>query len=251
LNLRAYLGFVALIQLQDASVVQSAKVVLCSIVSLAGSASVGPEAGFSAIGGGMAALLYKYILRWDKRKDRTRYTYVILAGMAGACVFSCNEPERSKYYVTRVLRRGRSTCERSRSCSFSLQVFWVSPGAASGVSVGLGVGASADGVWVEPGAFSESVGDGGGSVVRRVFFVGKKGAWVRRGRGVGVCRSKRLSSLRSLELPLVLERSNARTLERCRRRRSTRRFWKFPGRWTTTRPTTTLRWASCTVSGGR
>jgi len=84
LNLRAYLGFVALIQLQDASVVQSAKVVLCSIVSLAGSASVGPEAGFSAIGGGMAALLYKYILKWDKRKDRTRYKYFILAGMAGA-----------------------------------------------------------------------------------------------------------------------------------------------------------------------
>lgn len=84
LNLRVYLGFVALIQLQDAGVVQSLKVILCSILSLAGSASVGPEAGFSAIGGGAAALYYKYVLRFNKRANPVRYKYYILAGMAAS-----------------------------------------------------------------------------------------------------------------------------------------------------------------------
>ena len=90
-DLRAYLGFVGLIQMQDAGVIQSFKVVVCSIASLAGGASVGPEAGFSAIGGGFGALLYKYVLRWRKREHKDgkvvltqRWRYFVLAGMAGA-----------------------------------------------------------------------------------------------------------------------------------------------------------------------
>ena len=80
----------ALIQLQDAGVVQSLKVILLSILSLVGGASVGPEAGFSAIGGGSAAFLYKYVLRWDSREPgtrnqrNTRYKYFILGGMAAS-----------------------------------------------------------------------------------------------------------------------------------------------------------------------
>lgn len=84
LNLHAYLGFVALIQWQDSGVIQSLKVIFCSIISLTGSASVGPEAGFSAIGGGAAALYYKYMLRFDKDADPTRYKYFILCGMAAS-----------------------------------------------------------------------------------------------------------------------------------------------------------------------
>lgn len=81
LKLEKHVGFMGAIQMQNSDPLESVKVVICTIISLVGGSSIGPEAGLSAIGGGIASFLYIHLLKFDQDK-MTRYKYYVLSGMA-------------------------------------------------------------------------------------------------------------------------------------------------------------------------
>lgn len=81
LKLGNHVGFMGAIQMQKSDPVESLKVVICTIISLVGGSSIGPEAGLAAIGGGIASFLYTRVLRFTYDEDR-RYKYYVLAGMS-------------------------------------------------------------------------------------------------------------------------------------------------------------------------
>jgi H+/Cl- antiporter ClcA len=164
LNLRVYLGFVALIQLQDAGVVQSLKVIVCSILSLAGSASVGPEAGFSAIGGGAAALFYKYILRSNKRADPVRYKYFILGGMAASFSGFLPAPLLGMLLGAWSLALMIGRVDAFHTLSYRSH--------ASPAIYSMGAWTSADGIRIEPGTLPVAACDGCMPCWRRVLLIG-------------------------------------------------------------------------------
>lgn len=81
LKLGNHVGFMGAIQMQKSDPVESLKVVICTIISLVGGSSIGPEAGLAAIGGGIASFLYTRVLKFTYDEDR-RYKYYVLAGMS-------------------------------------------------------------------------------------------------------------------------------------------------------------------------
>lgn len=81
LRLENHIGFMGSIQMQDSNPLESLKVVICTIISLVGGSSIGPEAGLAAIGGGIASFYHSYILKFDLNKA-IRHKYYVLAGMA-------------------------------------------------------------------------------------------------------------------------------------------------------------------------
>lgn len=81
LRLESHIGFMGAIQMQECHPLEAVKIVICTIISLIGGSSIGPEAGLSAIGGGIASFFNDYILKFHL--DRLiRHKYYVLAGMA-------------------------------------------------------------------------------------------------------------------------------------------------------------------------
>ncbi len=81
LRLESHMGFMGAIQMQESNPLEGVKVVICTIISLVGGSSIGPEAGLAAIGGGIASFFNDYVLKFSV--DRAiRHKYFVLAGMA-------------------------------------------------------------------------------------------------------------------------------------------------------------------------
>ena len=81
LRLEKHIGFMGAIQMQESNPLDALKVVICTIISLVGGSSIGPEAGLAAIGGGIGSFFNTYVLKFDV--DTTmRHKYYVLAGMA-------------------------------------------------------------------------------------------------------------------------------------------------------------------------
>jgi len=81
LRLESHMGFMGAIQMQESNPLEGVKVVICTIISLVGGSSIGPEAGLAAIGGGIASFFNDYVLKFSV--DRViRHKYFVLAGMA-------------------------------------------------------------------------------------------------------------------------------------------------------------------------
>lgn len=83
LNLGHHPGFMAALQMQRSDPVESFKVVICTLVSLIGGSSVGPEAGLAAIGGGIGSFLSERVFQFKIDPDKRKKVY-ILSSMSAA-----------------------------------------------------------------------------------------------------------------------------------------------------------------------